>query len=223
MKPFKRLDETTATDGTVLALFEHDGAYLVRVNGVELTSTRRHHSEDTLAEMVCEPLAAQRGARVLIGSLGLGFTLRAALRVLPADSQVIVAEAVEKLIEWNRNPAYPLAGPAMFDPRVDVRNIDVARIFREAPGAFDAIILDMDEGVGALSSAMSAQLDRGTGIHLAAAALKPHGRLAYRTTSDDPKFENTLRYAGLEVAVTRVRAHATSGPWHTLYVAQQKS
>lgn len=222
MKPFKRLDEAKAPDGSVLSLFERDGAYVIRVNGVELMSTRRHHSEDALAELVCDPLSGQPNARVLIGGLGLGFTLRAALRHLALDAHVVVAELVEAVIKWNRNPDYPLAGQAMNDPRVEIRHTDVTRVLREAGGVYDAVMLDVDNGADPLTTAGNAALYRGPGIHLAAGALKPMGRLAYWSTDDNPKFENMLKHAGLDVTVARVRAHSTSGPWHTLYVGQRR-
>src|SRR5690349_656637 len=104
MKRVERLGEAVAPDGTVLALYRHDGAYVIRANGQELMSTRRHHSEEVLAEVVCAPLRGQAGARVLIGGLGLGFTLRAALRSLAPDARVAVAEIVEEIIRWNQDP-----------------------------------------------------------------------------------------------------------------------
>ena len=111
VKKLERLDEATAPDGTTLTLWRHDGAYLIRADGVELMSTRRHHSEDRLAEVGCAHLGDVPGARVLVGGLGLGFTLRAALALLPADAAVVVAELVEAVIAWNRHPDYALAVP----------------------------------------------------------------------------------------------------------------
>ncbi|HTE45112.1 MAG TPA: hypothetical protein VK636_07705, partial [Gemmatimonadaceae bacterium] len=106
MKRTERLAEATAPDGTVLTLYRHDGAYSIRVGGIELMTTRRHHSEDKLAEVACRPLQQRKGARVLIGGLGLGFTLRAALASLGADASVIVAEIVGAVIDWNSNPDF---------------------------------------------------------------------------------------------------------------------
>jgi spermidine synthase len=220
VKRYERLDEATAPDGTVLTLFRHDGAYLIRVNGVELMSTRRHHSEERLAELVCEPLAEHRGARVLIGGLGFGFTLRAALRVLAADAQVVVAELVDAVIGWNRNPDYALARLALDDPRVELRHEDVARVQQQVRGAFDAIKLDVDNGADPLTTAGNARLYRDAGIAMAAAALRPGGRLAYWSADSDPAFERALRRAGLRVAVTKVPVHATSRRWHVLFVGE---
>lgn len=221
MKKFERLDEATAPDGTVLTLYRHDGAYFIRVNGVELMSTRRHHSEDRLAELVCAPLRHVAGARVLIGGLGLGFTLRAALRALGDDAGVVVVELVAAVIRWNEHPAYDLAGPALRDPRVTLRHDDVAHVLAASPGAFDGIMLDVDNGAGALTTAGNARLYRDAGIRTAAAALRPGGRLAYWSAGADPVFASALRRAGLTVETTGARAHATAGTRHALYVARR--
>jgi spermidine synthase len=220
MKRTERLAEATAPDGTILTLYRHDGAYGIRVGGVELMSTRRYHSEERLAELVCSSLEHSPGARVLIGGLGLGFTLRAALRVLPSDARVTVAEIVAEVIEWNRNPDYPLAGDALADPRVEIRHDDVADVLRESRGAFDAIMLDVDNGAEAMTTGGNAALYRREGVQRTAAALRPGGRLAYWSADEDPRFVTVLERAGLSVEVFRVRAHATSGGSHTLLVAR---
>ncbi len=219
MKKLERLDEATTPDGTILTLFRHDGAYSIRVDGVELMSTRRHHSEEKLAELVCAPLRERRGARVLIGGLGFGFTLKAALRSLAPDARVVVAELVAGVIAWNRNPDYALAADALADERVDLRQDDVAHVLKESRGQFDAIMLDVDNGAEAMTHEGNAQLYRYTGIAMATAALRAGGRLAYWSAKGDPAFEESLRDAGLTVEVRTVRAHATSGAWHTLLLA----
>ena len=220
MKRNERLGEATAPDGTVLTLYRHDGNYVIRVGGAELMSTRRFHSEEQLAERVCRPLEHTGGARVLIGGLGFGFTLRAALRTLPADARVVVAEIVSGVIEWNRNPEYPLAAEALADPRVELRLADVANVIREGRGRYDAIMLDVDNGPDALTTGGNAALYRGQGVREAAAALRPGGRLAYWSADEDPEFAALLRRAGLAVESVRVRAHSTSGGGHTLLLAR---
>lgn len=219
MKRLERLAEATAPDGTVLTLFRRDGAYAIRVGGVELMSTRRYHSEERLAEVACAPLRDAHGPRVLVGGLGFGFTLRAALRLLPADARVVVAEVVPEIVEWNRE--YPLAGDALDDPRVELRIGDVADLLRAGPGAFDAILLDVDNGAEALTTGRNAELYRSRGVRMAARALRPGGRLVYWSAEEDPGFARVLRGAGLSVEVERVRAHATSGGWHALLVARR--
>ena len=219
MKRIERLGEAVAPDGSVLTLFRHDGAYAIRVDGQELMSTRRHHSEDVLAELVCAPLRQRDGARVLIGGLGLGFTLRAALRVLAPDARVVVAEIVEEVIRWNRNPDYALAADALRDPRVELLHADVADVLRASAGGFDAIMLDVDNGAAPLTTRGNAGLYRADGIRRAAAALRPGGRLAYWSAGDDPGFGDALRRAGMAVEVTRARAHPGLGAWHSIFVA----
>lgn len=224
MKKHERLDETTAPDGTVLSLHRHDGAYAIRIGTVELMSTRRHHSEERFGELACAPLAGRAGSRVLVGGLGLGFTLRAVLRTIAADARVVVAELVEGVIRWNRNAAYGLAADALADPRVELRHADVADVLRDAvaPAAqFDAILMDVDNGTDAISHAGNAALYRDSGIRLAMAALREGGRLAYWAAQEEPRFESALRRAGLEVQVHRERAHAASGPrQHVLYLGR---
>jgi len=220
VKRTERLGEATAPDGTVLTLYRRDGAYFIAVAGVELMSTRRFHSEEQLAERVCAPLQHSAGCRVLIGGLGFGFTLRAALRVLPADATVVVAEVVSEIIDWNRNPEYPLASPALADPRVELIHDDVANVLRANRAAFDAIMLDVDNGAEALTSSGNAALYRSQGVRTAAAALRPGGRVAYWSAGDDPRFAAVLRAAGFHVEMIRVRAHATLRGTHSLLIAQ---
>jgi enamine deaminase RidA (YjgF/YER057c/UK114 family) len=126
MKPTRLLDTATTPDGTPLTLHEHDGTLSIRVGGVELMSTRQHHSEERLAELACAAVAARRRARVLVGGLGMGFTLRRCLACLAADAEVVVAELVPAVVRWNRDPAYGLAADALADPRVTVHEGDVA-------------------------------------------------------------------------------------------------
>jgi spermidine synthase len=219
MQRIEHLADATAPDGTVLSLYRRGNDYGIRVGGVELMSTRRYHSEEQLAIEACRSLEARRGARVLIGGLGMGFTLRAALRVLPADAQVVVAEVVREVIEWNQNPDYPLAHAALADPRVEALHADVADVLRESPGGFDAIMLDVDNGAEALTTDRNAALYRSRGVRQAAAALRHGGRLAYWSADEEPRFAAVLRGAGLIVETLRVRAHATSGSRHALLIA----
>lgn len=202
-----------------MTLHRHGRDYSIRVGNEELMSTRRHHSEDVLAEVVCAPLRETADARVLIGGLGMGFTLKAALRSLAEDARVIVAEIVEEVIRWNQNPDYALAGGALADPRVDLRHDDVANVLRESPGAFDAIMLDVDNGAAALTTRDNAGLYRLEGIRRAAAALRPGGRLAYWSAGEDAEFEKLLRRAGMHVEIVRARAHPTVKSWHPIFVA----
>ena len=219
MKRYERLGEARTPNGTVIALYRHDGAYLIRADGVELMSTRRHLSEDRLADVACAPIRDRPGARVLIGGLGLGFTLRAALRQLRDDAEVVVAELVTEVIAWNADARYDLSAEAMRDPRVRVVNDDVVAVLRENPAGFDAIMLDTDNGPDGMLMTENAPLYASAGIALTVAALRPGGTIAYWSVGDDRRFVSALERSGLRVETMRVRAHDTAGPMHTLYAA----
>ncbi len=219
MKPFEKLGEARTPNGTVIALYRHDGAYLIRADGVELMSTRRHLSEDRLAEVACGPLQDAPRARVLIGGLGLGFTLRASLRHLREDAEIVVAELLAEVIAWNADPRYGLSVDAMRDPRVRVLQDDVVDVLRANPAAFDAIMLDTDNGPDGMLMSENARLYATRGIEVTVAALRAGGSIVYWSVSDDPRFAGALRAARLAVRTLHVRAHDTAGPMHTLYVA----
>lgn len=219
MKPYEKLGESRTPNGTVLVLYRHDGAYLIRANGVELMSTRRHLSEDKLAEVACRPLKDKAGARVLVGGLGLGFTLRAALRELGSDAEVVVAELMAEVIEWNTNPSYNISTDAALDSRTRIVHDDVVNVLRDNAASFDAIMLDTDNGADGMLMSENARLYSRQGIALTIAALRPGGSIAYWSVSDDPRFVDALKRAKLTVEKLRVRAHDTAGPMHTLYVA----
>ena len=221
MKKVEHLGEAKAPDGTLLNLYRHDGAYFIRVNGVELMSTRRHNSEDALAELVCAPLANQPSPRVLVGGLGLGYTLRTALRLLPPQAEVVVAELVAEVILWNQNPDYELAHDILVDPRVELRHVDVAQLLRGPDGRYDAIMMDVDNGAESFTTRGNSGLYRGAGIMMAVGALRPHGRSAYWSATEDTALVHFMREAGLMVKRHSVRAHTTSGAWHSIYVGQR--
>ena len=203
----------------MLALYRHDGAYLIRADGLELMSTRRHLSEDRLADVACTPVRERHGARVLIGGLGLGFTLRAALRQLRPDAEIVVAELVPEVIAWNADASYDLSAEAMRDPRVRIVNEDVVAVLRANPAGFDAIMLDTDNGPDGMLMSENAPLYTMNGIALTVAALRPGGTIAWWSVGDDRPFANALERARLRVETMRVRAHDTTGPMHTIYVA----
>ena len=223
MKPLERLGEARTPNGTVITLFRHDGDYLIKADGVELMSTRRHLSEDKLAEIACAPIADKPKARVLIGGLGLGFTLRAALKELRADAEVVVAEFLSDVISWNANPEYNLSVTAMRDPRVSVVHDDVSNVLRDNPNRFDAIMLDTDNGPDGMLMSENARLYAMRGIAATIAALRIGGIIAYWSVGDDTKFVDMLQRSKLKVKNLRFRAHDTAGPMHTIYVATRKA
>ena len=223
MKPVERLGEARTPHGTLLELHRHDGKYLIRADGVELMSSRRHLSEDRLAEVACAALHDVPRARVLIGGLGLGFTLREALRRLGADAEVVVAELMAEVIAWNAEPTYELSAEAMGDPRTRIVHDDVFNVLRANPAGFDAIMLDTDNGPEAMLMSENAQLYAAYGIERTMAALRTGGVIVYWSVADDSRFVDALERSKLTVETLRVRAHTTAGPMHTLYVARSRA
>jgi spermidine synthase len=156
---------------------------------------------------------------VLIGGLGLGFTLRAALRQLREDAEVVVVELLPEVIAWNADPRYGLSVAAMGDPRVHVVQDDVIHVLRANSAAFDAIMLDTDNGPDGMLMSESTPLYETRGIESTVAALRAAGTIVYWSVGEDPRFAAALRGAELDVKTLKVRAHSTTGPMHTLYVA----
>ena len=214
------IDTAPIPGGGELRLFEEGGHYSIKIaGGGDLMSTRMHGSEDALARIACEPVASRAGARILIGGLGMGFTLAAALKLLQADARVIVAELVTRVVDWNRGPLGRHAGDPMDDPRVDVRTLDVAALIRESAGAFDAILLDVDNGPGGLTQSGNDWLYAREGLLAAFAALRESGVLAIWSAHADRKFSERLRAAGFAVEEFPVRAHGNKGARHLVWRA----
>jgi spermidine synthase len=225
VKPWELLGQTRAPDGAELALTLRSGEYVILANGKSLMSSRMHGSEEALATLACARIETSGGAdpRVLIGGLGMGFTLRATLDLLPQNATVVVAELLPAVIEWNRGPLGPLAGHPLKDRRVRVEQGDVAATLRSSAGVFDAILLDVDNGPAAFATSGNAALYGDAGIAAARAALKEGGVLAVWSARDDRKFEQRLRYAGFRVDVERVRARLKKGgPKHTVFIARRE-
>jgi spermidine synthase len=220
MKKWTTLERALTPDGKTISLHEHDGSYAIRVDGIPLMSTRQHASEEKLAQLACAHLRGMRHARVLIGGLGFGFTLRAALKAAPAGVTVVMAEILGAVIAWNRNPAFPLAADCLADPRVTVLEQDAGEVIRQARASFDSIILDVDNGPAALSTAGNARLYDSAGLHHARAALRPGGCLAVWSVAPDPAFERLMTLTGFAAEVHRSRSHVGSGRWHTLFLGR---
>jgi spermidine synthase len=220
MKKWTSVDIAVTPDGKTISLNEHDGSYTIRVDGAALMSTRRHTSEEELAVLACRHAMHIRGARVLIGGLGFGFTLRAALAALAADATVVTVEILPAIIAWNQNPVFKLAADAMADPRVIVLQKDVGDVIRESRGAFDSIILDVDNGPAALSFEGNYRLYDFAGLQRILAALRPRGCVAFWSAAPDPAFEKLMSRAGFEVDARRCRSRAKSGGWHTIFLGR---
>jgi spermidine synthase len=220
VKPWKTIDRAPTPEGELL-LQERDGVFVVRVNGHELMSSARHHSEEAMADVGVQGLAAP-APRVLIGGLGLGYTLRRTLDLLPATAQVTVAEISQAVVTWNEGPLAPLAGSPLKDVRVVVERADVARVVASAHAAFDAILLDVDNGPEALSRAGNQHLYGKAGLGAVHRALRPRGRVVVWSAGPDARFLELLRAAGFVPRQERVEARRGSGTRHVLFVGERR-
>ena len=222
MKAWEVLGESSTSDGTGIQLRRRDNEYLILANGKPLMSSLLHGSEEELARLGCNRAQGVEQARVLVGGLGMGFTLRAVLDVLPSDAVVTVAELVPAVIEWNRGPLGELAQYPIRDRRVRIRAIDVGFTLRANPGGFDVVLLDTDNGPAAFTTSENAGLYDNAGVAAAFAALRPGGTLAVWSAWDDRKFEQRLRFYGFRVEVANVRARLRKGgPRHTIFLAHK--
>ena len=222
MKPFELLGETLSPDGTVMKLIRLSDEYLILADGAILMSSRMHGSEEALATFACQRVRTLQQPSVLIGGLGMGFTLRATLDLLPPDATVVVAELVPAVVKWNRGPLGPLAGHPLKDRRVRVETGDVAVTLSSRLGQFDAVLLDVDNGPTAFTASNNAGLYDNRGIAAARAALKMDGVLAVWAAQDDRKFEQRLRQGRFDVQVQRVRGRVKKGgPRHTIFLSHK--
>ncbi len=198
-------------DGGELRLYQRGAEYSIRVDSYELMNSRVHGSEDALAALTCERLPDRSRARVLIGGLGMGFTLAAVLRGLGAGSRIVVAELVPAVVRWNRGALAPSDGALLDDPRVTVREVDVARVIAEVPNAYDAILLDVDNGPVGLTSKSNDRLYTAAGLRAAHAALRAHGVLAVWSAGPDATFTRRVQRAGFDVEEVVVRGRGKAG------------
>ena len=223
VRPLEVLAETRTPDGTLISLTRRDREYIILAAGKPLMSSRMHGSEQALAIFGCRNLPAE-APRVLVGGLGMGFTLRATLDLVPVDATVVVGELIPAVVEWNRGPLGPLANHPLRDTRVKVAVGDVGETIRKSNGEFDAILLDVDNGPDAFTAKGNASLYDDAGIAAARHALRAGGTLAVWSAWEDRKFEQRLKYGGFTVKVERVRARLKAGgPRHTIFLATQQS
>lgn len=222
MIPWEHLaDAEVPGTADVLRLYRRDGEYSLRVGRVELMNSRQHGSEEALAELALPGASAAGAPRVLIGGLGMGFTLRAALGHLPASATVVVAELVPEVVDWNRTWLAPLAGAPLEDPRVSVRTGDVARIFRQQEESFDCILLDTDNGPEGTTAEGNEWLYSPAGLAAILACLRPGGVLAVWSGFPSRRFTERLSRAGFRVNTHTVRARRDKGARHTIWLAKR--
>jgi spermidine synthase len=222
--PWLTLDTAKIPGGGELRLKQRGQEFSIMLGANELMNSRVSGSEQALATLACEKVTGRAGPRILIGGLGMGFTLRAALGVLPQDAEIVVAELVPAVIAWARGPMAEVFAGSLDDLRVKLVCIDVQRVIGEASGQFDAILLDVDNGPDGLTIGSNDGLYGPSGISDAKAALKPRGVLAVWSAHPDAAFARRLRSAGFEVEDKRVRASASGGgARHVIWLATRIS
>ena len=220
MKPWKLLDSARVPGGdNELRLYQRDTELSIRVDGAELMNSRASASENALSELGCARIRQRQAARVLIGGLGMGFSLRTALDALQADAQVVVSELVPEVVRWNRDYLGQLADHPLRDPRVSVQEQDVAKLIRRAQGEFDAILLDVDNGPEGLTRSANDNLYTHAGLLAARTALRGGGVLGIWSAAEDRAFVQRMRDADFEVEQISQRGRGSKGPRHTIWLA----
>jgi len=221
MIPWILLDIAQAPEnGEELRLYQRGAEFSIRVGNSELMNSRIHGSEEALARLACERIAPRPCPRVLIGGLGMGYTVTAALHVLGIEGQVVVAELSPAVVAWNRGPLAHLAGNPLQDERVTIREIDVALIIQTELHVYDAILLDVDNGPQGLTRKGNDWLYSLQGLNMARAALRPGGVLGVWSAAPDQAFTRRLHKVGFKVDEVRVRARgAFGGAKHTIWIA----
>ena len=215
------LDTAWVPGGEKLELFRHDRDFMIVLGHNELMSTRKWGSEEALATMSAERIKGARQPHMLIGGYGMGFTLRAALKVLPADARITVVELVPEIVEWARGPMAELAQGCLDEPRVNLVMSDVAAIIAGARGEYDAILLDVDNGPDGLVREDNNVLYSKSGLRSAYSALTPGGVLAIWSAGPDPAFTRRLERAGFAVDEVKVAARSNGkGPKHVIWFAR---
>lgn len=204
-----------------LSLYQGKDDFFIKISsgGGELMSTRKHGSEDALGALPCRQLKNAGKAHVLIGGLGMGFTLAAVLREVGPEAEVTVAELIPEVVDWNRGPLGERSGFPVNDPRTRVHVGDVAKLMRSKRGYFDVIALDVDNGPEGLTTSSNDWLYSTPGIVAAQEALTPDGILAYWSAGPDQAFHDRLRRCGFMVEEKVVYAHGNKGARHMIWLA----
>lgn len=201
----------------MISLYSHDGDYSIRINDQELMSTRQSHSEQVLAEVVCNEFKG-RDVHILIGGLGFGFTLKSVLENITDRSTVVIAELMACVIAWNQNPELPLAKELLADPRCTVVQGDVGEVIGAHGKKYDAIILDVDNGPEAITTESNNSLYTKQGLRLIKGSLNPGGVLGIWSVTGNKAFETLMKQIGFRVATQTAKARPGKGAVHTLFL-----
>jgi spermidine synthase len=211
MIPWSVLDTAQVPGGGEIRLKQRGTEFAIMLGQNELMNSRLSGSEEALATIACGKIRDRKTPRILIGGLGMGFTLRAALTALGPDARIVVAELVPAVVAWANGPMAEVFGTSLTDPRVSIREADVVNLIRSDASTFDAILLDVDNGPEGLTQKANDALYDLKGLSAARAALRPGGVLAVWSSAPNPKFAWRLRKAGFEVEEERVRANGSRG------------
>lgn len=208
--------------GKELRLFQHDKDFMIYSGTFELMSSRAHASEDEVAKLAMQKVAGELNPRVLIGGLGMGFTLRAALNALPKKVEVIVAEVVPEVVKWNQGVLAHLSGNALEDKRVSVREVDAAELIEEGQNGYNAIVLDLDNGPEGLVLESNDWFYSFKGLKVIMNALRPRGVLGIWSAGPDNELTYRLKSVGFFVEEIRARARPNGkGAHHYLWIASK--
>jgi spermidine synthase len=203
-----------------LRLMQRGAEYAIMLGRTELMNSRRGGSEQALANLACARISGRERPSLLIGGLGMGFTLRAALAALGAGARIVVAELVPAVVAWARGPLAPVFGQCLADPRVRIEEKDVAKLIAAATSAYDAILLDVDNGPDWLTHEGNEGLYDREGLETARRALRPGGVLAVWSAGPDWNFTQRLSKAGFAVEEIKVRERgARGGARHVIWMA----
>ena len=223
MIPWQLVDTANVPGGGQLRLKRRGTEFSIMLGQNELMNSRLSGSEQALATLTVDRLHAIKAPRLLIGGLGMGFTLRAALAIVPDQARIVVAELVPAVVAWARGPMADIFGSSLADPRVSIRETDVGQLIRTERAAFDAILLDVDNGPQGLTRDANDALYGHDGLIAARAALRPSGILAVWSAHPDANFFRRLRKTGFEASEQRVRAGTTRrGARHVIWIAQRR-
>jgi spermidine synthase len=224
LQPWQLIDTTQVPGGGELRLRRRGNEFAIMLGGNQLMSSRLSATEQALATIGCETIRTRKKARVLIGGLGMGFTLRAALVVLASDAEIIVAEIVPAVVAWARGPMAELFEGCLDDARVAIAETDVGELIRGRRAAYDAILLDVDNGPQGITRKANDALYDANGLGAAYQALRPGGVLAVWSSNPDEKFTQALRRAKFGVKEIPLRAKGPQGgARHFIWTATRAS
>ena len=222
MIPWSRIDVATMPGGGELRLMKRGAEFSIMLGSTELMNSRLGGSERALAQMACSRIGGRKQPKVLIGGLGMGFTLRAARAELGADARVLVAELVPAVVNWARGPMASVFGDSLTDPRVSIHEVDVGVLIKASSSAYDAILLDVDNGPEGLSRKANDRLYDADGLRAIWTALRLGGVLAIWSSAANNPFAQRLRVTGFRVEEAAVRARGTRGARHVIWLATRE-